>query len=82
MRFSSDDDASVWFGDNEVWRHDGPRGVHLDSDVVPVTLPSGETHIRVKVYKRAGPWGFFMRFTDRSGKPLGGLQFSSMPDDI
>ncbi len=81
MRFSSDDDAIVWFGDSKVWRHDGPRGVHLDSDIVPVTLPSGETHIRVKVYNRAGPWGFFMRFTDRSGKPLGGLQFSPMPDD-
>ena len=79
MRFSSDDDAMVWFDGRQVWRHDGPRGVHWDSDVVPVRMPAGETRILVKVYNDVGQWGFFMRFTDAAGKPLEGLVFSPAP---
>jgi hypothetical protein len=76
MRFSSDDAAIVWFNGRQVWRHDGPRGVHWDSDVVPVNLPAGETRILVKVYNGVGQWGFVMRFTDPAGHPLDGLRFS------
>ena len=76
MRFSSDDAAIVLFNGRRVWRHDGPRGVHWDSDVVPVRLEAGETRILVKVYNGTGQWGFFMRFTDADGKPLANLGFS------
>lgn len=79
MRYSSDDDAMVWFNGRQVWRHDGPRGVHWDSDVVPVKISAGETRILVKVYNDVGQWGFFMRFTDLNGKPLDGLKFSPAP---
>jgi len=80
MRFSSDDDALVWFNGRQVWRHDGPRGVHWDSDVVAVKLPAGETRILVKVYNEVGQWGFFMRFTDAAGKPIDSLGFSPLPE--
>jgi hypothetical protein len=76
MRFSSDDAAVVWFDGRQVWRHDGPRGVHWDSDIVPVGLTAGQTRIVVKVYNDVGQWGFFMRFTDGAGKPLAGLEFA------
>ena len=80
MRFSSDEDAIVWFNGRQVWRHDGIRGVHWDADVVPVTMPAGETRILVKVYNEVEQWGFFMRFTDAHGQPLEGLTFSPAPD--
>jgi hypothetical protein len=76
MRFSSDDDAIVWLNQRQVWRHHGPRGVHWDSDVIPLRLPVGDSRILMKVYNRGGQWGFFMRFTDADGKPLGTLTFS------
>ena len=76
MRFGSDDDGVVWFNDEEVWRHEGGRGVVPDSDVVPVTLPAGETRILVKAHNRVDQWGLFMRFTDLNGEPLDGLSFS------
>ncbi len=76
MRFGSDDDATVRFGDVEVWRYVGGRGVVPDTDVVQVTLAPGETRIMVKVHNRLDQWGFFMRFTDLDGKPLAGLAFS------
>jgi len=75
MRFSSDDDAVVWLEGRQVWRHDGPRGVHWDADVVPLRLPAGESRLLVKVYNREGPWGLFLRFTDPAGRPLEGLAF-------
>jgi len=82
MRFASDDDAIVWFNGRQVWRHDGSRGVHWDSDVVPARMPAGETRILVKVYNEVGQWGFFMRFTDAAGKPIAGLGFSPMPEVV
>jgi len=75
LRFGSDDDASVRFNGREVWRHEGSRGVHLDSDIVPVTLEKGETAILVKVYNREGQWGFSLRFTDMQGRPVKELAF-------
>jgi hypothetical protein len=75
MRYGCDDDSIVWFNGNEIWRFEGGRGVEPDSDIVPVTLPAGETRILVKVYNRVNQWGIFMRFTKLDGKPLEGLAF-------
>ncbi len=75
MRFSSSDDTVVWFDRKEVWRYVGERGIHFDQDIAFVNLPKGPTQILVKCYNRSGPWGFFMRFTDRD-EALDGLGFS------
>jgi len=80
LRFSSDDDALVWLNGRQVWRHDGPRGVHWDSDLIPLDLPAGESRLLVKVYNRVEQWGLFARFTDPQGRPLEGLSFSPAPD--
>lgn len=75
MRIGTDDDAVVWLGGVEVWRHEGERGIVRDDDIVDLTLPKGKSQLLIKVYNRKGMWGFFMRFTDRAGKPLEGLMF-------
>jgi len=76
LRFGSSDDGLVMINGREVHRYEGARGVHLDSDVVPVELEMGLNRVLVKVLNREGPWGFFLRFTDLDGKPLAGLRFS------
>jgi len=75
MKVGSDDDIVVWVDDKEVLRHEGMRGLTRDEDSVPLALGTGATKILVKVYNRAGMWGFSMRFVDRQGLPLQRVQF-------
>jgi hypothetical protein len=79
MRLGSDDDVVVWIGGKEVWRKEGVRGLKLDEDMVPVSLPAGTTPILVKVCQRLGAWGFCIRFTDETGEAAGNLTFSTKP---
>jgi hypothetical protein len=76
LRFGSSDDGLVKINGEDAHRYEGTRGVHLDSDVVPVDLIKGRNQILVKVFNRSGPWGFTFRFTDVRGDPMGGLTFS------
>jgi len=71
----SDDDILVWLNGEEVWRHEGVRGVKRDDDSVSMVLPAGTNRVLVKVCNRHGMWGFFMRFADSKGRPLQGLTF-------
>ncbi|GMV92413.1 MAG: hypothetical protein AMXMBFR82_21910 [Candidatus Hydrogenedentota bacterium] len=75
MRICTDDDGWVRIDGEEVYRFEGARGLEIDKDIVPVTLPKGTSRIEVKSNNRAGMWGFFMRFTDMNGDPLEGLRF-------
>jgi hypothetical protein len=75
MRLSTDDDASVSLNGEEVYRFNGSRGIELDQDTVPVTLPEGPSRIVVKIHNRAGIWGFFLRFTYPDGRPLDNITF-------
>ncbi len=76
MLLGRDDDLLVWFGDKEVARFEGVNGLNRDEEAVPVTLPAGDTPIRVKCCNRKGMWGFSMRFVDLERNPLDGLSFS------
>jgi hypothetical protein len=76
MRLCTDDDAIVRLNGKEVYRFDGPRGLEYDKDIVPITLPQGQSRIEVKLNNRAGMWGLYMRFTGPEGKPLEGLTFA------
>ncbi|NUM52965.1 MAG: hypothetical protein HUU46_04915 [Candidatus Hydrogenedentes bacterium] len=76
MRVCTDDDGIVRLNDIEVYRHDGPRGLDYDKDIVPVTLPAGTSRIFVKVYNRAGMSGVSLRFTNLDGTPAEGLTFT------
>jgi len=76
MRLCSDDDAWVRLNGKEVYRSETGGGLDYDKDVVPLVLPRGTSRIVMKIYNRAGMWGFYMRFTDEAGRPLEGLEFS------
>ncbi len=76
MRVCTDDDGLVLLNGKEVYRHEGPRGLDYDKDIVPITLPAGTSRIVVKVYNRAGMGGVYMRFTNTDGLPLRGLTFT------
>ncbi len=76
MRIGSDNDAIVWLNGKEIWRYEGARGIARDDDIVDIALPAGPSQILFKCYNRGGMWALFMRFTDRNGQPLEGLQFS------
>lgn len=75
MRICTDDDAWVRLNGKEIYRFTGTRGLEIDKDLVEITLPKGTSRIVVKSHNRARMWGFFMRFTDRDGKPAQGLTF-------
>lgn len=79
MRVCTDDDGLVRINGGEVYRHDGPRGLDYDKDIVPVTLPAGTSRILVKICNRGGMCGVSMRFTDMTGTPLDGLAFAPLP---
>jgi hypothetical protein len=72
----TDDDGIVYLNGEQVFRHEGQRGIKRDADMVEVTLPAGESQLLVKDYNRKGMWGIFLRFADTDGKPLEGLRFS------
>ena len=80
MRVGSGHDCIIWVDGLQVYRFDGLRGVHWDSNMVTMRLKKGKNRILVKVCDQEGQWGFFVRFTDRSGKPLEGLTFSPAQD--
>jgi len=76
LRLGSDDDMLVRINGQEVWRHTGVRGTHMDSDVAFFALPAGRSEIVAKVYNIVGGWGLMLRFADTDGRPLTGLAFS------
>lgn len=76
MHICTDDDAWVRLNGEEVYRFDGSRGLDLDRDIVPLTLPNGTSRIDVKSYNRGGMWAFFIQFTDTAGRPIEDLKFS------
>jgi predicted phage tail protein len=57
------------------------QAVDVQVTVVPVQLPAGESQILVKAYNRVEQWGWFMRFTEVGGKPLGNLAFSPQVEE-
>lgn len=76
MHISSDDAAWVRLNGKEIYRFDGSRGLEMGGDIVPLALPRGTSRLEVKIYNRAGMWGFFVRFTDPQGRPVEGVRFS------
>lgn len=70
----SDDDIRIWLNGKEVLSANVPRGVGMDQDIATVTLKSGINDILVKVCNRyAGGWIFYLRITDKEGKPYDDL---------
>jgi tetratricopeptide (TPR) repeat protein len=73
LRIGSDDDVKVWLNGKKVLSVNVPRPIGIDQNIVLVTLKSGANDILVKVCNRTSYWGFYMRITDRDGKPYDDL---------
>jgi hypothetical protein len=79
LRVGSNDSIIVYLGGRKVLDRPGMRSARLDEDVVDITLPAGTTPILAKVCNAGFDWGFYLRFTDRTGQPLPNLRISPRP---
>jgi hypothetical protein len=74
LRIGSDGDLIVWLNGRTVWEHIGERQFKTDEDLVPVTLPKGESQLMLKLGQSAGWWGFGVRLTDENDQPIAGVR--------
>jgi hypothetical protein len=74
FRIGSNDSVKVWLNGKEVWDNLVGRSLMLDSDIVPVILPQGDSTILLKVSNIGGNWGFCFRVTDEDGNAIKGLK--------
>jgi hypothetical protein len=78
FRVGSNDQIKIWLNGREIWNWDNPSGrlVGLDDDIVPVTLPAGNSRILLKVSNMGGNWGFCFRITDEQGNRIPDLKYT------
>ena len=74
FRFDSDDQGKVWLNGIEVFTHTKTFTAEIDNFIIPVTLNAGKNSILVKVCEETGGWGFYLRITDKNGKPFDDLE--------
>ena len=74
FRFDSDDQGKVWLNGVEVFAHTKTFTAEIDNFIIPVTLNAGKNSILVKVCEETGGWGFYLRITDKNGKPFDDLE--------
>ncbi len=77
FRFDSDDQGKIWLNGIEVFSHTKTFTAEIDNYVIPVTLQPGKNSILVKVCEEVGGWGFYLRITDKNGKPFDDLKINS-----
>ena len=81
IRAGSNDSIKVWFNGRLLYDYMIPNGrwAIVDADIIPITLPAGESTVLVKVGETTGQWGLLLRLTDTSGRPLEGITVSATP---
>jgi len=77
FRFDSDDQGKVWLNGKEVFSHTKAFMAIVDTYTIPVTLKPGENSILVKVCNEMGGWGFYLRITDKDGRPFDDLTINT-----
>ncbi|GMW01711.1 MAG: hypothetical protein AMXMBFR84_28480 [Candidatus Hydrogenedentota bacterium] len=75
MHVSSDDDAWIRFNGEEVYRHEGNRGLSYVMDTVEIRVPAGASPLLAKVHNRKGMWGLSVEFRDTRGNRIEHLTF-------
>jgi alpha-mannosidase len=73
IKVGSDDAVRVWLNQDLVHDHHIHRGLHLNEDVVPVTLNKGENRLLVKIDQGSGDWGFNLIIVDEKNQPIPSL---------
>lgn len=81
IRLGSNDWAKLWVnGELRLNSHPAQgRGVLVDDDIIPVTLPKGTSRLLLKVSNLAKSWGFCLRITDPNGNPVQGIHYDIKP---
>ncbi len=89
MGIGWDDGIVVRLNDEIVFDHPeyperghgrGYRDKYLFEEKVPVTIPAGRSRLVVTDINQKGLWGFNIRFFDKDGYPLQGVEFD-LPED-
>ncbi len=69
----------AWVGEAEVGHGSAYRAPHPLQEAHPVELERGWNRVLVKTSAQSGMWGFYARFSARSGAPLPGLKVTAEP---
>ncbi len=77
FRFDSDDQGKIWLNGIEVFSHTKTFTAEIDNYIIPLKLSAGKNSILVKVCEEIGGWGFYLRITDKEGKPYDDLKIGS-----
>lgn len=70
LRFGSGTQAKLWLNGEEVFTHSDVHTPVVDQDTIPITLKAGKNSILVKVCGEMYGLGFYLRLTDRDGRPF------------
>ena len=85
MHWNWDDGATVYLNrsiiaDHRQYPERGHGLLYKDrydfEEVLPVTLPKGESRLAITSINSHGVWGLNLRFTDKDGWPIDGITFS------
>lgn len=84
MRLGVSGALKVWVNDKLVYFNPNQKyGLRVDEYIVPVELKSGLNKILVKVVQRGEKvTGFYLRFTDKNGKPLDNVEVALPPEAV
>ncbi|MBI5480484.1 MAG: DUF3857 domain-containing protein [Deltaproteobacteria bacterium] len=74
VRVGSSGAVKVWVNGAPALQRDVYRPVRFDQDAGAARLRKGWNRILVKSCTTSGRWGFFLRLTDRAGRPVAGLK--------
>jgi hypothetical protein len=79
MHIGSDDQSKVYLNGQEVYRRPEQRPFVADQETATVNLKAGLNVVVFKVVNYGNVWKGSMRFSDRDGKPLNGIQVTLDP---
>jgi hypothetical protein len=61
LGIGSDDAVKVWLNGKVIHEHWGGRGLKVDEDMVPISIPAGTNYLLLKVQNMIDGWGFACR---------------------
>jgi hypothetical protein len=75
LKIGSDDGCKIWLNGKEVGKDASDRALEKDqNDFEGLTLKKGANVLVIKVGNGIADWTGCARFTDKAGKPIGGLK--------
>ncbi len=70
VSLGSNDGGALWVNGVQAWDYVHPRGLHVDSDAIPVLFKKGKNTILLKVEQHGNRWEFCMRLRSFSMENL------------